>query len=102
VSGSLLDPAEKHSHVSALASSIKMEFVHYQETKVSGSRSQQRPLRWTDEKIFQHDIVGQQDMRRVGEDAGTVLFPFPGGVTSKRMVNLENYWIYDFKASSWY
>ena len=60
----LADPANQHRHVRSLSPSIGVQLVQHQELKTLG-RLDERPLLWSGEDQFQHDVVRQQDVGRL-------------------------------------
>ena len=65
--GAFLEAADEHGDIRALTTAIGVQFV---EDKISQSvrpgGGEQALIIWTHEQQFRHDVVGEQDLRRVG------------------------------------
>src|ERR1019366_9997720 len=63
--------ANQHGHVSALAATVRVQLVEHEELKVGGRPVGKMALCWPYHHVLQHDVVGQQDVRQVIQDALT-------------------------------
>jgi hypothetical protein len=61
--GCLLEPTHQEGHIGALPTPIRMQFVENEEFQAAEQRQQPPALLGTGEHQFQHDEVGQQDVR---------------------------------------
>ena len=74
------EPADKESHVGALAAAVSMQLVQDQEPQAPG-RLDQAPVPGPGQDQFQHHVVGQQDVGRISDDPGPVLRRLLPGIT---------------------
>ncbi len=74
----LPDQPRKESHVRALASAVGVKLVEHQELESLGG-SDQLVLPGPCEHQLEHHVVGQQDVRRIGDD----LLPFLVGLLTR-------------------
>src|SRR5216684_3119212 len=78
---SIFDTAYQQRHVGSLATTIRMQFIQHQ--KLQHFRSKHPPLGSTCETQFKHDIVGEQDIWRICNDALSLFIRILAGVTLK-------------------
>jgi hypothetical protein len=68
----LTGPPHQHRHVGTLASPVGVEFVEHQEVQVLGGGDERSLLRPGEDQL-EHDIIRQEDVRRLRDD---LLLPF--------------------------
>src|SRR5271169_5993357 len=65
---SVSDSASQHGYVGTLTAAVGVELVEHQESQPSRCIDQLAALVWTGEQQLEHDVVGQEDVRRRLED----------------------------------
>jgi hypothetical protein len=70
----LPDTAHQQGDVRSLAAPVGVEFVEHQELKTAGKGSNDLMIARASEEQLEHDVVGQQDIGRVGQDFLPFLF----------------------------
>ena len=86
------EPADKQSHIGALAATVGVQLVQDQEPQTPG-RLDQTSIPGAGEDQFQHHVVGQQDVRRVSDDPGPVFRGLLPGITiesHRRAIRIAN------------
>ena len=79
--GRLLQPAGEHRRVRPLPPAIEMQLIHHQGAQIPGRRLEKRPFVRAQQHVLGHHVVGQQDVRRLGDDALAVLLALLAGET---------------------
>ncbi|OQC03536.1 MAG: hypothetical protein BWX80_02763 [Candidatus Hydrogenedentes bacterium ADurb.Bin101] len=75
-------PANEEGHIGALASAIGVQFVKHQEPQAPG-RPDQGTVFIAGEQQFQHHVVCEQDIRRVGADRLALVLFLLAGITGE-------------------
>ena len=63
--GALAQAAQQHRHVRPLPAAIDVQLVDGQEPQLARRLADQCPLLRPDQHVFEHDVVGEQDVRRI-------------------------------------
>ena len=69
-------PADQHCHIGALSAAVRVQFVEHQELESAGSTDQLLPFLRAGQQQFEHHVVGEQDVRRIGQDSLAFLVGF--------------------------
>ena len=73
----------KHRHVGALAPSIGVKLIEGQEAQALGGADQVLALVRPGQDEFEHHVVGQEDVGRLGEDAASLVGALLAGVAGE-------------------
>jgi hypothetical protein len=65
--GALPQAAQQHRHIRPLPAAIDVQLVHSEELQLTRRLADQCPLLRPDQHVFEHDVIGKQDMRRILE-----------------------------------
>jgi hypothetical protein len=79
----LAQPSHEHCHVRALAPPIRVELVQDHEAQ-KFAVLHERALPGPGEDELEHDVVGKEDVRGVGQDALPLLLALLSGVAVER------------------
>ena len=83
IAASLTQAANQHGHVGPLAAAVSVQFVQHQEFQLSHRPVHKHPFAWSGEHELQHDIVGEQQVRRILQDLLLALQCLLAGVAGK-------------------
>ncbi len=76
----LADAADQQGDVGALAAAVGVQFVEDEELQAARHADEAVPVVRAGQHQFQHDVVGEEDVRRVPADLAALLVVFLAGV----------------------
>ena len=79
-----LNASNKHRDISALSTSVRMQFVKDEIPKVFKYRVPNRPFPHAGEQEFQHHVIGQEDLWWIVTHLLAPLLPLLAGILAKR------------------